>query len=354
MLKLTTDEAELLSAPDTKAGKYQCACLEWLRQHEREGTIPTNGRFLFYELEQQGVAPKAYYDASGKKRARTPAQDLSDATMRLRELGLVPWEWILDETCSVKAWRYAASAYEYVANSAPRARIDCWDGELPPLILCESRATAGVLERIASDYLCPITATGGQSGGHIVTEIVPLLRGNDCKVFYIGDCEVGGPADQIEAATRRRIEEHTGRKFTDDTWIRVALTPEQVARSPRLRKLAIDKLDQPLSATTPVQSDRVRGGRTGCAGADAAQGARRAAARAIGRRTTTRGAPAPRHDCRARQDGAKTAEAAMIDTLVFGALVSSPPSPSPPRLLQSIPVRSSSWTEAWHECLSPR
>jgi hypothetical protein len=239
---MSVDDA--LSRPDTKAGKYQRAGLTLLRQHKREGTIPTNGRFLFYELVQQGTIPKAYYDASGKKRARQPSQDLSDALMRLRELGLVPWEWILDETCSVATWRYAASVHEYVADSVPRAHIDRWRGQLPPLILCESRATAGVLERIASDYLCPITATGGQSGGHIVTEIVPLLRGNDRKVFYIGDCEVGGPADQIEAATRRRIEEHTGRKFTDDTWIRVALTPEQVARSPRLRKLAIDKLDR--------------------------------------------------------------------------------------------------------------
>jgi hypothetical protein len=62
-----------LSSPESKAGRLQRACLDLLRQHEREGTIPTNGRFLFYELEQQGVVPKAYRDASGNKRARTPA-----------------------------------------------------------------------------------------------------------------------------------------------------------------------------------------------------------------------------------------------------------------------------------------
>jgi hypothetical protein len=73
---------------------------------------------------------------------------------------------------------------------------------------------------------------------------VPLLKGNNRKVLYIGDCEVDGPADQIEANTRRIIEQHTGRKFTAQTWSRVALTPEQVARSPRLRDLAIDKLDR--------------------------------------------------------------------------------------------------------------
>jgi hypothetical protein len=201
-----------------------------LRQHERESTIPTNGRFLFYELEQRGVIPKAYLAAGGSRRARQPGQDISEATMRLRELGLVPWWWLVDETRKLTTWRYAASAYNYVADSVSRARIDCWRDEPPPLILCESRATAGVLERIAGDYLCPITATGGQSGGFIVTDIVPVLQDNERKVLYLGDCEERGPGDQIEANTRRYIEKHAGRTFTPDAWIKVALTPEQVDR----------------------------------------------------------------------------------------------------------------------------
>src|SRR5260370_42238220 len=90
MLKLTADESDALSAPESKAGRLQRACLALLKQHEHEGTIPTNGRFLFYELEQQGVAPKAYRDASGKERAPTPAQDISDAPMRPRNVGPAP------------------------------------------------------------------------------------------------------------------------------------------------------------------------------------------------------------------------------------------------------------------------
>jgi hypothetical protein len=129
--------------------------------------------------------------------------------MRLRELGLVPWWWILDESRDVSTRRYAPSVYEYAIDTIPLARIDCWDGELPPLHICEARATRGVLERIATDeYLCPITATGGQCGGHIVNEIVPLLNGNERKVLYIGDCEERGPGDQIEANTRRYIENY--------------------------------------------------------------------------------------------------------------------------------------------------
>ena len=111
-----------------------------------------------------------------------------------------------------------------------------------------------MLERIAAEYLCPIAATGGQCGGHIVNEIVPLLQGNKRKVLYIGDCEERGPGDQIEANTRRYIERHAGRTFTPDTWIKVALTPEQVARSPRLRRLAIDKVDNRCKPPRPYKA----------------------------------------------------------------------------------------------------
>jgi hypothetical protein len=252
-MKKKIDDAGL-SAPDTKAGRLQRASVDLLAQHDRDGAIPTNGRFLFYELEQQSVVPKAYLDASGRKRARQPAQDISDATMRLRELGLVPWWWILDETREVTTWRVAASVYEYIVDSVESARIDCWGGEPAPLIVCEARSTKGVLERITGEYLCPIAATGGQSGGFIVNEIVPLLTGNERKVLYIGDCEVDGPADQIEAATRRRIEQHTGRTFTAETWSRVALTSEQVRRNPRLRRLAIDKVDRRYNPPRPYKA----------------------------------------------------------------------------------------------------
>ena len=112
--RATKAEGEL-SAPDSKAGKLQRACLALLQEHEREDTIPTNVTFLFYELEQRGVVPKHYLDATGSKRARTPRQDSSDATMRLREHGLVPWWWLVDESRKLTTWRYAASAYDYVA-----------------------------------------------------------------------------------------------------------------------------------------------------------------------------------------------------------------------------------------------
>jgi hypothetical protein len=140
-------------------------------------------------------------------------------------------------------WRYAVSVTEYVRDTVAEARIDLWDDVEPPLILCESRATAGVLENHAYEYLTPITATGGQSGGFIVNEIVPLLQ-DKRRVLYVGDHELRGPAEQIEQNTKRYIEQHAARSFSAEEWVKIALTAEQVRRSSRLQDLVISKLDK--------------------------------------------------------------------------------------------------------------
>jgi hypothetical protein len=233
------NEDVLLSASHTKAGRLQRACLELLREHERDGALPTNGRFLFYELEQRGVVPKHYPD-----KARQPTNDIYEALTHLRQKGIIPWSWITDETRELVEWRFAGSVYEYLADSVIAARIDLWDGEPPPLIICESRAVKGVLERLAGEYLVPITATAGQCGGHLVTEVAPRLEDNERRVGYIGDFEIRGPAEQIETNTRRVLERHAYRDFEDGSWERIALTQKQVNRTPRLRRLAISKVDR--------------------------------------------------------------------------------------------------------------
>jgi hypothetical protein len=142
--------------------------------------------------------------------------------MWLREQGFVPWSWIVDETRSLASYRYADTVTEYIRESVDRARIDLWDGGPPPLIICESRTFGGVIARtLAPEYLASVTATNGQAGGHLHTEVIPCLR-TGAPVLYIGDLDVRG-AD-IEANTRRVVEEELG----EWDWTRIALTSEQV------------------------------------------------------------------------------------------------------------------------------
>lgn len=81
-------------------------------------------------------------------------QNFSDALMWLRDKGVVLWNWIVDETREVAVSAYGDTIKDALAAYAPRARIDCWRGESPSLILCESRSLVGVLRRIARRYLC--------------------------------------------------------------------------------------------------------------------------------------------------------------------------------------------------------
>ena len=239
-----SSEDHLLSSLTSKAGQLQRACLAMLRKHETDGAIPTNGRFLFYELEQTGHIPKKYFHTNGDEMARTPAQNVSDALTQLRECGLIPWSWITDESRSLITNQHSRSVYEGVLGAARYARIAPWAGQPPPLLLCESRAVAGVLGNLAYEYGVPIAPTGGQCGGFLVNEVAPLLQGNDRRVLYIGDHEIRGPADQIEANTRRYLEKHAAREFSDRTWERLALTQAQADADPRLTDLVIEKKDK--------------------------------------------------------------------------------------------------------------
>lgn len=205
-----------LSAEHTKAGRLQRACLKLLSEHEADGAVPTSIRFLFYELLDRRVIPKSY----GPQAKRTPSQDISGAVMRLRELGLVPWHWIVDETRSLSEWRYSDSVYQYLTDSVGQARLDLWDGEPPPLVLCESRSLSGVLTDVASKYLAPIAATNGQTGGFLHTEVAPLVEGSR-EVIYLGDLDLAG--GHIEENTRRVLE-----GYGELDWMRLAITGEQV------------------------------------------------------------------------------------------------------------------------------
>jgi hypothetical protein len=114
-------------SPTSKSGRLRKACYDKLLQHDRDGAIPTNARFVVYELEQDGVIPKSY---PGMK--RTPAQDISKALMDLRKAGLIPWEWIVD----AHGGRMGLCAAIRERSTFPRALIrrrcgSAWPGRRP-------------------------------------------------------------------------------------------------------------------------------------------------------------------------------------------------------------------------------
>lgn len=147
----------------SKIGVIRDLLFKLLQEHRRDGTIPTNARFLFYELLQRRHLSKR------QTGARRPDQDLHDALTDLREGGRIPWDWIIDETRLVEDYTGYPTILDGVLATLPHITVDPWRGDAP-LNLTESRSLAGILRGTARGYRIRIAATNGQCGGFLRTD----------------------------------------------------------------------------------------------------------------------------------------------------------------------------------------
>ena len=178
---------------------------------------------MIYEGEHGGFFSKETKARTDGKKGRRPDQDFTEALIFLSEVGLIPWDHIVDETRQMHIWRCAPSVADYLGDSIPYARIDPWVGVARPIIITEARTVGGVFARtIGPEYLVPIVPTNGQTKRFLITQVAPLLDERDAHVLYGGDSDYCG--DDIENNTRRVLEQYCKRSFT---WGRVAITEEQ-------------------------------------------------------------------------------------------------------------------------------
>jgi hypothetical protein len=137
----------------SKIGRLRDLLVSLLREHERDGALPTSARFLFYEMVTREHISKA---ATGARRAD---QDLIDALTDIRETA---------------ASRGIGSSMRLVRSTATRATplsnkecfASCPASSSTPgadtyRVITESRSLAGVLRRAVSDYACQIASTNG-------------------------------------------------------------------------------------------------------------------------------------------------------------------------------------------------
>jgi hypothetical protein len=203
-------------------GKMRKRALELLEDHEVNGEIPTSVRFIFYEMVQRGWLSKETPERTDGRKGRRPDQDLCDAIFDLRERGVIPWDWIVDETRSLNSYLGDASTIKQaVLDILPYMTLDPWKGDAP-FVITESRSLAGVQRATVRDYRSQITATNGQVGGFLRTKVAPQLWIGR-RVLYEGDWDHSGGL--IEANTRRVLEREIGGPLR---WERLALTEEQV------------------------------------------------------------------------------------------------------------------------------
>jgi hypothetical protein len=254
--------------PSSKIGALRDLLLNLLQEHERDGTIPTNARFLYYELVQRGQLSK---ERTG---ARRSDQNLHDALIDIREDGRVPWDWIIDETRSLEDYTGYPTILEGVLANVSRITLDPWRRRAP-LILCESRSLGGVVRSTVYELRARIAATNGQCGGFLRTDVAPMLKPGD-DVGYLGDLNLSG--GHIEE-DRRGAD--LGAHCADQ------------AASCRLQPAGHHQTRPPLQGWPSTRGGRNRSDQPACADRHPARVSDQSAARAAGARSRTRGTPTP-------------------------------------------------------------
>jgi len=218
-----------------------------IQEHEANHGIPTNARFLYYELKQRGYEYQITFNPTAKTHRR-PDQYISEFLLEMRIAGETPWNWITDETRDLDHGPLTADTIEdWVDVALDQARINPWKGkpwaktgpvEPKPLILTEDRATSGVIKAVMSNEYCVrCTSSNGQCHGFLRTDVAPYLYPGQ-PVLYLGDYNRAG--NDIEANNRHILEDEIGGALK---WERVAITPAQIRRWNPPAKWTVDGRD---------------------------------------------------------------------------------------------------------------
>jgi hypothetical protein len=150
-------------------------------------THPMTLRSLFYQLVNRYVLPKV----------ETAYKNLGRMLCKLRELGVVPWEWVVDNTRSLSVPNTFDSIGDALRTIVHIYRRDPWmdQGSLV-FVLTEKDGVASILGRVTRPYCVPIGVVHGFSSHTFLHDIAVQIEesGKPGHILYFGDHDPAGVA----------------------------------------------------------------------------------------------------------------------------------------------------------------
>ena len=147
---------------------------------------------------------------------------------RAREQGIIPWEWIVDETRAVErrpTWDDPAAFFEEVAGWY---RADRWaDQPERVMVISEKSTVAGVLRPVLQKWAVPFASYHGHSSATALNDLAAESVGDrrPLTILYVGDHDPSG-RHMSDVDIPGRLERYGG----DATLTRLAILPEQIRR----------------------------------------------------------------------------------------------------------------------------
>jgi hypothetical protein len=196
-----------------------------------EASQPITGRGIGYKLFTAGLIPSM---------ARSEMQRVYRLLKEAREHGMIPWEWIVDETRAIErksTWRDPAHYARCVARSYRR---DFWNQQPVRCEVWSEKGTVrGVLKPVLDDYAVGFRVMHGFGSATTVYDVCQDDDGRELIVLYVGDFDPSG-LFMSEEDLPTRLSDYNGNHVTLK---RIALTRDRVAGLPSFP--ATDKRKDP-------------------------------------------------------------------------------------------------------------
>jgi hypothetical protein len=149
-----------------------------------EAAQPITGRGIGYKLFAAGLIPSM---------ARSEMAKVYRLLKEAREEGIIPWEWIVDETReleSVASWKDPAS---FMRSAARSYRRDAWrDQPVDVEVWSEKGTVRGVLNPVLNEYGVGFRVLHGFNSATGVYEAAQGAKRRVLKVLYVGDFDPSG------------------------------------------------------------------------------------------------------------------------------------------------------------------
>jgi hypothetical protein len=149
-----------------------------------EAAQPLTGRGVGYKLFTQSLIASM---------ARKEMQRVYRLLKEARERGIVPWEWIFDETRSLERVSMWDNPADYARCVAQSYRRDFWNQQPVRCEVWSEKGTVrGVLDPVLNHYGVGFRVMHGYSSASIVYDVCQGRDGRPLKVLYCGDFDCSG------------------------------------------------------------------------------------------------------------------------------------------------------------------
>jgi hypothetical protein len=181
-----------------------------------EAAQPIIGRGIGYKLFTAGLIPSM---------ARKEMQRVYRLLKEAREQGLIPWEWIVDETRSLERTATWSNPAEYARCVACSYRRDFWDQQPDRIEVWSEKGTVrGVLAPVLDRYAVGFRVMHGFSGATTIHTVAQDDDSRDLIILYVGDYDPSG-LYMSEHDLPDRLNKYGGDHVTLK---RIALTRERI------------------------------------------------------------------------------------------------------------------------------